>query len=45
MGFARNVSDNVLFMDRGAVVETGEPGQIFDDAKSDRLRAFLSQVL
>ncbi|GAC51754.1 amino acid ABC transporter ATP-binding protein [Gordonia amicalis] len=45
MGFARNVSDNVLFMDHGVVVETGEPGQIFDDAKSERLRTFLSQVL
>ncbi|MDL9936573.1 amino acid ABC transporter ATP-binding protein [Gordonia sp. ABSL1-1] len=45
MGYARNVSDNVLFMDHGAVVETGEPEQIFTDAKSERLRAFLSQVL
>lgn len=45
MGFARNVSDNVLFMDHGAVVETGDPEQVFDDAKSDRLRTFLSQVL
>ncbi|WP_374612818.1 amino acid ABC transporter ATP-binding protein [Gordonia sp. (in: high G+C Gram-positive bacteria)] len=45
MGFARNVSDNVLFMDHGAVVETGRPEQVFDDATSDRLRAFLSQVL
>jgi polar amino acid transport system ATP-binding protein len=45
MGFARNVSDNVLFMDHGVVVETGELGEIFDDAKSERLRTFLSQVL
>ena len=45
MGFARNVSDSVLFMDHGAVVETGRPEQVFDDATSDRLRAFLSQVL
>ncbi|MFW0795460.1 amino acid ABC transporter ATP-binding protein [Gordonia sp. CPCC 205515] len=45
MGYARNVSDNVVFMDHGAVVETGTPDQIFTDAESDRLRAFLSQVL
>lgn len=45
MGYARTVSDNVLFMDHGVVVETGKPAQIFDSAESDRLRAFLSQVL
>ncbi|MGC4961803.1 amino acid ABC transporter ATP-binding protein [Gordonia sp. DT218] len=45
MGYARNVSDSVLFMDHGAVVETGKPEQIFDSAESERLRAFLSQVL
>lgn len=45
MGYARNVSDNVLFMDHGAVVETGAPEQIFESAESERLRAFLSQVL
>ncbi|NED69766.1 amino acid ABC transporter ATP-binding protein, partial [Streptomyces sp. SID10244] len=45
MGYARNVSDSVLFMDHGAVVETGNPEQIFDAAESERLRAFLSQVL
>ncbi|MFT4124964.1 MAG: amino acid ABC transporter ATP-binding protein [Gordonia sp. (in: high G+C Gram-positive bacteria)] len=45
MGYARNVSDNVVFMDHGTVVETGAPEKIFDDAESDRLRTFLSQVL
>ncbi|WP_076482125.1 amino acid ABC transporter ATP-binding protein [Williamsia sterculiae] len=45
MSYARNVSDNVLFMDNGAVVETGEPDQLFTDAASERLRSFLSQVL
>lgn len=44
-GYARNVSDNVLFMDHGVVVETGKPERIFDAAESERLRAFLSQVL
>ncbi|MGG7100012.1 amino acid ABC transporter ATP-binding protein [Rhodococcus sp. 24CO] len=45
MGFARSVSDKVLFMDRGAVVETGTPEQLFDDPETERLQAFLSQVL
>ena len=45
MGYARDVADNVLFMDEGVVVETGAPEQIFSDAKSDRLKSFLSQVL
>jgi polar amino acid transport system ATP-binding protein len=45
MGYARNVSDNVVFMDQGVVVETGKPEQIFTDAASERLRTFLSQVL
>ena len=44
MGYARNVSDHVLFMDHGAVVETGPPEQLFTDASSERLRNFLSQV-
>ncbi|MCF8601955.1 amino acid ABC transporter ATP-binding protein [Gordonia sp. HY442] len=45
MGYARDVSDHVVFMDEGSVVETGSPAKLFDDAGSERLRAFLSQVL
>ena len=45
MGFARSVADQVLFMDRGVVVESGSPDTVFEDAQSDRLRRFLSQVL
>ncbi|WP_304413526.1 amino acid ABC transporter ATP-binding protein [Nocardia sp. BMG51109] len=45
MGFARSVSDRVVFMDRGRVVESGVPDRIFDDAETPRLRQFLSQVL
>ncbi|GAA4391074.1 amino acid ABC transporter ATP-binding protein [Tsukamurella soli] len=45
MGYARTVSDNVLFMDRGVVVETGKPEKVFEAAESERLRTFLSQVL
>ena len=45
MGFARSVSDRVLFMDHGQAIETGPPEALFDDPQTDRLRAFLSQVL
>ncbi|GAB2684305.1 amino acid ABC transporter ATP-binding protein [Nocardia thraciensis] len=45
MGFARSVSDSVVFMDQGRIVESGAPDRIFDNAETDRLRQFLSQVL
>ncbi|ORA35852.1 amino acid ABC transporter ATP-binding protein [Mycobacterium aquaticum] len=45
MGFARSTADTVVFMDHGAVVESGSPEHIFDAAETDRLRRFLSQVL
>jgi polar amino acid transport system ATP-binding protein len=45
MGFARKVADTVAFMDRGVVLEAGEPAAIFADATHPRLRTFLSQVL
>jgi polar amino acid transport system ATP-binding protein len=45
MGFARSPSDTVVFMDHGKVVESGPPEQIFEDAQTERLQRFLSQVL
>ncbi|MDD7812236.1 amino acid ABC transporter ATP-binding protein [Mycobacterium sp. CSUR Q5927] len=45
MAFARSASDTVVFMDRGMVVESGPPEQIFDHAETERLQKFLSQVL
>ncbi len=45
MGFARSVSDSVMFMDQGQLVESGSPDRVFDDARTPRLRQFLSQVL
>ncbi|GAA1655740.1 amino acid ABC transporter ATP-binding protein [Kribbella alba] len=45
MGFARQVADQVAFMDRGVVVESGAPDKLFTAAESPRLRQFLSQVL
>ena len=45
MGFAREVSDRVLFMDEGKIVEQGTPEQIFGQPKHPRLQEFLSKVL
>ncbi|MBC9179271.1 amino acid ABC transporter ATP-binding protein [Roseomonas sp. ACRSG] len=45
MGFARQVADRVVFMDRGEVVESGTPDQVFNNPKTDRLKTFLSQIL
>jgi polar amino acid transport system ATP-binding protein len=45
MDFARSFADTVVFMDRGQVVETGPPDQIFEKAETERLQRFLSQVL
>ena len=45
MGFARQVADRVVFMDRGEIVEVGTPTQIFENPQTDRLKLFLSQIL
>ena len=45
MGFSRNVSDTVTFMDGGVVVESGPPDRIFDAPETERLQRFLSDVL
>jgi polar amino acid transport system ATP-binding protein len=45
IGFAREVADNVVFMDHGVVVETGTPSDIFGAPREERTVAFLSKVL
>jgi ABC-type polar amino acid transport system ATPase subunit len=45
MGFARAAADRVIFMDGGVVVEQGPPGEIFENPKHERAKAFLSRVL
>ncbi|KAB1658536.1 MULTISPECIES: amino acid ABC transporter ATP-binding protein [unclassified Pseudoclavibacter] len=45
MGFAREVSNRVLFLDAGVVEEQGAPEQIFAHPQSARLQTFLSKVL
>ncbi|MDN7742736.1 amino acid ABC transporter permease/ATP-binding protein [Burkholderia multivorans] len=45
IGFAREVADNVLFMERGRIVEAGPPAVVLDAPAHPRTRAFLSHVL
>ncbi|WP_095211845.1 amino acid ABC transporter permease/ATP-binding protein [Burkholderia sp. ABCPW 11] len=45
IGFAREVADNVLFMERGRIVEAGPPAVVLDAPAHARTRAFLSRVL
>jgi len=45
MGFARDVADDVVFMDRGAIVERAPPERIFSEPAEPRTRAFLERLL
>lgn len=45
MGFAKEVSDRVLFFDGGTIVEEGSPEEVFNNPKHNRTKVFLSQVL
>ena len=45
MGFAREVSDRVLFIDGGVVAEEGSPEELFNNPQNERTKEFLSQVL
>ncbi len=42
--FARNVSDRVIFMDDGYIVEQGKPEDVIDNPENDRVRAFLNKL-
>lgn len=45
MGFAKEVADRVIFMDKGVIVEEGTPEEIFDHPKNERLISFLGAML
>ena len=45
MGFAREVSDRVVFMDHGEMLEESTPEQFFTQPRHERLQAFLSRIL
>ena len=43
MAFARDVSDQVVFMDDGFILEQGDPHQVFEHPTQERTRQFLSR--
>ena len=45
MGFAKEVSNRVLFMDEGIIMEEGAPEQLFSHPLCERLQSFLAKVL
>jgi len=45
MGFAKEIADHIYFTDRGVIVEHGPPATFFEQAKDERTREFLSQIL
>lgn len=45
MGFARDVADQVCFLDNGVILEKGEPKQIFSEPKEARTRQFLQRIM
>lgn len=45
MGFAREVADRIIFMDKGQIIETGSPEEVLSNPKEERTRLFLSRIL
>jgi general L-amino acid transport system ATP-binding protein len=45
MGFARQVADQVVFMDGGQIIESAKPDAFFDNPQHERARAFLAQIV
>ena len=44
MSFARNVADRVIFMDKGVIVEQGDPRDVIDHPKNERTKLFLQKI-
>jgi len=44
MGFARDVADHVIFMDKAVIVEQGMPEQVFEHTQNPRTREFLGML-
>ncbi|MBS0285853.1 MAG: amino acid ABC transporter ATP-binding protein [Proteobacteria bacterium] len=45
MAFARRIADQVVFMDKGEIIESNTPNNFFDNPKEERTKQFLSQIL
>ena len=44
IGFAKNVSDRIIFMDNGVIAEQGTPAEVIDNPKNERTKAFLNLI-
>ena len=44
IGFAKNVSDRIIFMDNGIIAEQGTPSEVIDNPKNERTKAFLNLI-
>jgi ABC-type polar amino acid transport system ATPase subunit len=44
MGFARNVADEIIFMENGKIVESGTPSHMFKNPKIKRTKEFLGKI-
>ena len=45
MGFARKVSNRLIFFDQGHILEDRDPGEFFDHPNTERARQFLSKII
>ena len=45
MGFAKEVADKVIFIDEGRIAEEGDPKEVFENPKNERLKQFLATLL
>lgn len=45
MGFAREVADRIIFMDKGQIIETGPPEEVLSNPKEERTRSFFSRII
>jgi ABC-type polar amino acid transport system ATPase subunit len=45
MGFAREVADRIIFMDKGQIIESGRPEEVLSNPKESRTQLFLSRIL
>ena len=45
MGFARDVSTKVVFLEKGEIIEEGDPKELFSNPRNDRTKAFLSRFM
>ncbi len=45
IGFAKDVSDKIIFMDEGVIAEEGSPNQLIDNPSNERTRQFLANYL